>query len=74
MASPKLLRLNSVVEICGLSRSTIYKLIAAGSFPAPLQLGPRAVAWPSTEIDAWIEARMQTPRKLDRSSNGAVCA
>jgi len=74
MSSTKLLRLPTICEICGLSKSTIYKLVAAGSFPAPVQIGVRAVAWDSTQIDLWIEQRLKAPRKLDRSSNGAVCA
>jgi prophage regulatory protein len=32
-------------------------MIRAGQFPAPRQLGARAVAWPEAEITAWIESR-----------------
>lgn len=37
-------RLPTVVQATGLGRSTIYRLIANGTFPAPVHLGPRAVA------------------------------
>jgi prophage regulatory protein len=40
-----LARLPVVLRVTGLGRSTIYRWIAAGSFPAPVRLGTRAVAW-----------------------------
>jgi prophage regulatory protein len=57
-----MLRLNDVRQRVGLSRSTIYERVREGDFPAPVQLGPRAVAWPSDEIDAWIDARITAGR------------
>ena len=42
----------------GLSRSSIYAGIAAGTFPAQIPLGPRAVGWDEAEIDDWIETRI----------------
>ena len=51
------LRIQAVIHITGLSRSTLYRLIADDSFPRPVRLGPRAVAWRRSDIDAWGEAR-----------------
>jgi prophage regulatory protein len=51
------LRLQTVIRVTGLSRSTLYRLIADEQFPRPVQLGPRAVAWRRTDIEAWGEAR-----------------
>ena len=48
-----LLRRPEVERETGLSRSTIYARMEAGTFPRPLRLGPRAVRWPSTVIEAW---------------------
>ena len=42
----------------GLKRSTIYEKIKAGTFPKPVKLGARAVAWPEAEINAWMEERI----------------
>ena len=39
----------------GLKRSTIYDKMKAGTFPKPVKLGARAVAWFEPEIDAWIK-------------------
>ncbi len=52
----KLLRLRQVLELTGLSRSSIYRLIDASAFPEPIRLGPRAVAWRVVDLDAWLAA------------------
>lgn len=57
-----LLRLPAVMERTGYSRSTLYLLIQRGEFPSPIALGARAVAWPSEDIDAWIQERIQHSR------------
>ena len=53
-----LLRLPEVMARVGLSRSEIYRRIAAGTFPAPVKLGDRASAWAEHEVVAWCEARV----------------
>ena len=54
------LRLQAVVRVTGLSRSTLYRLIADKQFPRPVRLGARAVAWRRTDVEAWGEARPVT--------------
>lgn len=54
----KLLRLNAVLDRTGLSRSTCYELIGAGRFCQPVKIGPRAIAFPESEVDAWIASRI----------------
>lgn len=53
-------RLPTVLIATGLGRSTIYRLIADGSFPAPVRLGPRAVAWRWSDLDQWTQSRAGT--------------
>ena len=48
-----LLRRPEVERETGLSRSSIYALMEAGTFPRPRRIGLRAVAWASAEIEAW---------------------
>lgn len=55
---PTLLRRTQVEAITGLARSTIYKLIKAGTFPKPIQLTDRAVAWPSNQIELWVSEKL----------------
>ena len=54
----RLLRRREVEACIGLSRSTIYALVAAGDFPRPVKLGPRAVAWVASEVSDWIHSRV----------------
>jgi len=50
-----LLRFPAVIKRTGSPRSSIYKGIANGTFPKPVKIGTRAVAWPSSSIDAYID-------------------
>jgi prophage regulatory protein len=56
------LRLPKVKTITGLSKSSLYALIRANSFPAPIRLGPRTVAWVRSEIKQWAAERVLTSR------------
>lgn len=40
--------------ITGKSRSSLYRDVAAGTFPAPVKIGQRSVAWRSTDIESWL--------------------
>lgn len=51
-----LLRLPSVEAAVGFRRSAIYGRIARGLFPAPVELGPRSVAWVKTEVEIILAA------------------
>jgi prophage regulatory protein len=52
-----LARLPTVLKMTGLGRSTIYRWVADGSFPPPVRLGPRAVAWRWSDLDEWTRSR-----------------
>lgn len=54
----RILRLPEVLQLVGLSKSTVYALIKAGLFPAPVPLsGARAVGWILKSVILWIEGR-----------------
>jgi prophage regulatory protein len=55
----RFLRLSDVKKRTGLSRSTIYLNISNGTFPKNINLGLRCVAWLESEIEAWMQARIQ---------------
>lgn len=57
--SISLLRLPVVMERTGKSRSTIYAQIKDKTFPAPVKIGKRAVAWSSRVIDEYIEDKLK---------------
>lgn len=59
-----ILRFSQVREKTGLSRSTVYRRIRAGTFPSPLDLGDgdnRSLGWFADEIDEWV---MDRPRVI----------
>jgi prophage regulatory protein len=56
LASP-FLRMQGVMRITGLGRSTIYRLVSEASFPAPVRLAQRAVAWRLIDLQRWSAAR-----------------
>lgn len=62
-----ILRLPTVLQHTGLSRSTIYARIANGLWPAPVALGARAVGWPAREILALNRARISGMSDVDVS-------
>lgn len=54
----RLIRRREVENRTGMARSTIYGLIRAGRFPAPVRLTENTVAWPEREVEAWIAERI----------------
>lgn len=49
-----LLRLSAVKGRTGLSRTTIYRRMEAGTFPRSIQISPGLVGWYETDIDGWV--------------------
>jgi prophage regulatory protein len=56
------LRLPELKSVTGLSKSSLYALIRAKSFPSPVQLGPRTVAWVRSEVRQWATERISKSR------------
>ena len=53
----RILRQPEVIEMTGLSRTTIWRRVQDGSFPPPIRLGghgTRAVGWRHTDIHNWF--------------------
>lgn len=60
-----LLRHSQVRARTGLGRCAIYKRVKDKTFPQPIQLGPRAVAFLQSEVDKWIADRIAASRQGD---------
>lgn len=58
-----LLRKNETVQQTGLSIATIYRLIKAGKFPAPVAIGTGSVRWRQSDITAWMKSLPTTDKK-----------
>jgi prophage regulatory protein len=59
----RILRLPAVKARTGLPRSTIYVRIAQGVFPRPVRLGARTVGWLESEVEDWLQARIDASRR-----------
>jgi len=55
----RLIKLNEVKRKTGLSRSSVYRLAKTGEFPQPIKLGERASGWLESEINGWIDSRIE---------------
>ncbi|HPD83676.1 MAG: AlpA family transcriptional regulator [Alphaproteobacteria bacterium] len=54
----RFLRLADVMARTGLSRSSIYLAISEGKFPQNVNIGLRSVGWLESEIDIWMQDRI----------------
>lgn len=64
------LRLPEVKAVTGLSKTSLYTLIRDRNFPAPVRLGPRAVAWVRSEVKQWAANRVLESRSKVCLPNG----
>ena len=62
--SERLMRRREVEEFTGLSRASIYRLIAEGEFPRPVRVSATGVRWKSSDISAWIQSRPLSTSEL----------
>lgn len=54
----RILRINAVLDCTGLSRSTLYRKMEAGTFPRQIAIGPRCAGWRESAIRAWMASPM----------------
>lgn len=50
----RILRLKSVLDRTGLSRSTMYRKMQSGTFPKNVQISARCTGWRESAVDAWM--------------------
>lgn len=54
----RFIRVREAIQKTGLSKSSIYDLMAQGQFPQTVRLGGRSVAFVEGEVDAWMAQRI----------------
>jgi len=54
----KIVKINAVKQQTHLSVASIYRLAKQGDFPKQMKLGVRASGWLQSEIDDWIQSRL----------------
>ncbi len=50
----RILRIKTVLERTGLSRSTLYRRIQAGKFPAQVRIAERCTGWRESAVNGWL--------------------
>ena len=65
--SVKLLRLPAIMEMTGISESSVYRLVREKKFPQPVHVAvPKMTVWPSDVVEQWVQ------EKLDGGSRGTA--
>lgn len=59
----QILKLPEVIRITGRSGSSIYRGVAAGTFPKPIKLSTRSSGWVNSEVQDWLMLRIQASRQ-----------
>lgn len=54
----KLMRLDEVLAVCALGRTSLYEAIRDGAFPAPISIYGRTRRWVNQEIQEWLLAQI----------------
>ena len=55
----KVLKVRQVAEEISVSVPQVYKLAKEGRFPKPIKLGERGSGWLRTEVDDWLQSRVE---------------
>ncbi len=54
----RIIRLRTVLERTGLSRSTLYRKIGEGTFPRQVRIAARCAGWRESAVEAWLRNPM----------------
>ena len=57
-AQPRFLRISEVLNLVGVTRSTLYRWMDAGTFPKQISVGGNTVVWVESAVTAWMEDQM----------------
>lgn len=63
----QILKLSEVKRITGLSSSSIYRMASKeqARFPSPIKLGQRSSGWLKSEVDQWLNERIEASRGME---------
>ena len=59
VTNDRIVRAKEVVEMTGLSRTTIWRMERYKSFPARVSLGKNSIGWKMSDIQSWLTTRDQ---------------
>ncbi|EJO48740.1 helix-turn-helix transcriptional regulator [Enterobacter sp. SST3] len=61
--SHSFIRLSEVQRRTGYSKAWLYRLMSQGKFPSSIKIGSRSIAFVESEVDDWINQRIEDSRK-----------
>jgi prophage regulatory protein len=59
------LRQPQVLTFIPISKSTLWRRVSAGTFPAPIKLSARVTAWRVEDVKRWIEQQAVRARTTE---------
>jgi prophage regulatory protein len=54
----RILRIKTVLQRTGLTRSTLYRKIQFGTFPKPVRIAARCAGWRESAVKEWLKDPM----------------
>ena len=57
-APSSILRIKAVMQRTGLTRPTLYRKIAEGTFPRQIRISTNCIGWRESAVDAWLRSPM----------------
>ena len=70
MPPPQLLDADQTAAYCGLSRSGMYRLLAADDFPIPVRPEGSLPRWKRSDLDKWIDRLKPGRGRPNRPESG----
>lgn len=71
-ALPRLYRMPDVMAFVQLSEPTIWRQIKQGSFPQPIRIGAKSVAWLEEDLLKWVTRQTAERDRLGNQNRGAT--
>lgn len=69
----RIIRLKTVLDRTGLSRSTVYRKIAEGTFPLQVKISVHGAGWHKSAINRWIADPQTIVKRSQRNERAAIC-
>ena len=67
----RFIRTRQVLEMIGISRTTLWRMVRAGTFPQPVRVTTRSRAFILEAVEAWMKARTDArPSDLGMAAGG----
>ena len=55
VTAPRFLRLPEVLNLVGVTRSTLYRWMEAETFPRQISVGRNTVVWVESDVTKWMQ-------------------